>query len=157
MNAVCPDDVSGPHHFAGGELDIHVPISPDDVDAAFAKMDRVRLQPPHRVNEHRVEVAAVEQNMRCAIPLVAGRAEVVPIPGLAGAPVADFLPQGADRDATERFFEPKRQQNTGAVRTDLDAGAHLAELRGLLVHIDIDAVLEQGKRGDEAADTTAND
>ena len=51
--------------------------------------------------------------MRRAITLVAGRAEIVPIPGLAGPPVANFLPQRTDRDATERLFEPKRQQTRG--------------------------------------------
>src|SRR4051812_40668347 len=108
MNAVRSDDVSRPHHFAGGELDIHMPASPDDVDAALAKMNCVRLQLPDRVNKHPVEVAAVKQDMWCAIPLVAGRAKIVPIPGLTGAPMADFLAQRTDRDATERLVQPKR-------------------------------------------------
>src|SRR3954469_17625441 len=154
MDAVRSDDVSGSHGFAGGEPDVDMPFSPDDIDAACAKMDRVRLQPPHRVYQHAVKVAAVKQDVRRAIPLVAGRAKIVPVPGVAGAPVADFLAQRTDGDATERFFEAERQQNTAAIRADLDAGADLAELRGLLVHIHIHAVPEQSKGGDESANAT---
>src|ERR1051325_9429553 len=126
MNAVGSNDVGGSRRFAGGKLNINVFIIADDVDAAFAKMDCVRLQTPHRFNKHGVKVAAMQQDMRRAITLVAGRAEIIPIPGLAGTTVADFLAQRAERDMAERVFEPERLQNAGAVRADLDAGAHFA-------------------------------
>src|SRR5918992_4160676 len=48
-------------------------------------------------------------------------------------------------------------QDAGGVGADLAPRADLAERRGLLVHVDVDAAAQQRQRRGEAADPTAHD
>src|SRR6478672_1896405 len=83
--------------------------------------------------------------------------ELEPFPSLARLPMAYFPARRNDLDARKRVREPERIENAGAVRADADAGAHLLELRGLLVDIDIDATPQQRKRCRKSAYAPADD
>jgi hypothetical protein len=75
------------------------------------------------------------------------------------AVVPSALPPGKGSDAHpgERVGQPEPVQDPGRVRADLDAGADLGELTGLLVDVNVEASLEQGERGGEAPDAAAGD
>ena len=87
-----------------------------------------------------------------AVAVGGGGAELEPAPGLARAPMADLPPGGQNLDTTQVFFEPERVENAGAVRADLDSGAHLLELGRLLVNFDVEAAPQQRQRRREPAD-----
>jgi hypothetical protein len=77
------------------------------------------------------------------------RAAVVPaalVPGLRG----DARPREIPR-------QPESVQDPRGVRADLDAGAHLRQLAGPLVDVDVEAGLQQRQRGAQAADAAADD
>jgi hypothetical protein len=57
----------------------------------------------------------------------------------------------------ERLGEPEPVQHAGRVRADLHAGADLVERGRLLVHLHVEARSQQGERGGQAPDATADD
>ncbi len=57
----------------------------------------------------------------------------------------------------QRFGEPQTVQHAGGVRTDLDAGPHLPELRRPLVHLDVEPGAQQRQRRRQTADAAADD
>ena len=128
-----------------------------DAGALAVEMDRVRLLAPDRVEQHGVQVAAVEHHVGKAVALDRHRAEVEQLPGLAGAPEPDFLAGDHHADLLDRLAQAQRVEHAGAVRADLHAGAELLELRRLLVHVDRDAVPDQRQRRGEPADAAADD
>ncbi len=71
--------------------------------------------------------------------------------------MTDFPARRKNLDATERLLEPERVKHASAVRADLDAGTHLLELDGLLVHLDIEAAPQQRERRGEPANAAADD
>src|SRR5262249_46230796 len=99
----------------------------------------------------------MEHDVRRAVALGGRRPELEPVPGLAGAPVPDLPARGNDLHAPQRLLEPERVQHPGAVRADLDSGAALLQLGGLLVALDVEAAPQQRERGREAADAAAYD
>src|SRR5277367_647622 len=86
------------------------------------------------------------------ITLVGRGPEVVPFPGLSGAPMANFLPQRADLDLSKRFFKTKSDKNASSICADLDSCSHFSELCGLFIYLYIQASSEQRQRGGQAAD-----
>ena len=76
------------------------------------------------------------------------RAVVAEVMRLRADPGAPFLHRGAEADAL---------QMAHAVRREVDAGADLAERRGLLVDRDPEAVRDQRIGGEQAADAAADD
>src|SRR5262245_17284259 len=93
VNAVCSDDERRTHRFASLEADFDVLVGLDDVDAAPSKVNCIRFQACNRFRKNSVQVRAVEQNMRRTVTPSGGRTEFVPSPGLASAPVPNFLPR----------------------------------------------------------------
>jgi hypothetical protein len=53
--------------------------------------------------------------------------------------------------------EPEPVEDARGVRADLDAGADLAQRRRLLVHVDVEAGVQQRQRRAEAAEAPADD
>ena len=62
---------------------------------------------------------------------------------------------GVDGAAARDLANAQRVEGGKRVRPELDAGADLAELRGLLQHLDRKAPADQGQGGGEAPDATA--
>src|SRR4029077_12741392 len=157
VNAVGADDEVRPRNMAVGKARFRVLGRLADGDALFAKRNRVRLQPLHRLGQNAEEVAAMQHDVRRAVAFGRRRAEIEPVPGFAAAPVP-YLARGRnDLNAGQGVAQAERIEDTGAVRAELDAGADLLEHGRLLVHLDIDAALEQRQRRGESADAAAND
>src|SRR5262245_46055903 len=127
------------------------------VDTLAAEPDRIRLERADRIGEHRVQVAAMHEDIGEAVEIDRRLAEIEQLPGLAGAPQLDLLAGGDDLDRLQRFREAERMQHARAVGADLNAGADLLELRRLLVDLDVDAAAQQPERGREPADAAADD
>ena len=125
--------------------------------AAAAELDRVGFARADGIGQQPVQIAPVQHDVRRAVALARGRAEIEPVPGLAGAPVPDHAAGRQHLDALERVFEAERVQHAGAVGADLDAGADLLELGRLLVDLDVEPALEQRQRGGQPADAAADD
>jgi hypothetical protein len=62
-----------------------------------------------------------------------------------------------DGAAARLLADAERVEGGEGVRRELDAGADLADLGGLLEHLDREAAPRQGERGGEAADAAAGD
>ena len=95
--------------------------------------------------------------MRRAESLDAFVAKIEPVPGFAGAPVPQLAALWPNLNFTQGRGEAERKQDARAVGADLDAGADFLELVRLLVNLDIDAALEQGKRRRQSTDAGADD
>ncbi len=99
-----------------------------------------------------------------AMRRVVGRAEMrfgfLPerrvVEALAGVPAAIVAAFGIGRDFPQRFAEAELEQDARGVGGHLNAGAHLAERRGLLVELHIDAALAQRQHRGDAADAAAD-
>src|SRR5260370_26041552 len=104
-----------------------------------------------------MQIGAMKHEVRRAEPLHVLVAEIEPVPGFAGAPVPQLTALRPDLNLGEGRFQAERKQNASAVGADLDAGADLLELARLVVNLDIDAALEQGKRRGQSTDAGAND
>src|SRR5262249_15865000 len=126
-------------------------------DASLVQPDGVGFQRAHRVGQEPMQIAAVKHEMRRAEALDAFVAEVEPVPGFSGAPVPQLAALRPQLNLGEGPLQAERKQNARAVRADLDAGADLLELARLFVNLDIDAALEQGKRGGQPTDAGADD
>src|SRR5262249_51881838 len=84
-------------------------------------------------------------------------AEVEPVPGFSGAPVPELAALRPHLHLSEGRFQAERKQNARAVGADLNTGADLLELARLFVNLNIDAALEQGKRGGQPTAAGADD
>ena len=69
----------------------------------------------------------------------------------------DFLALRLARERLQLVADAERVEHARAVRGELHAGADLLQLGGLLVHVDVDAVLEQRQRGGQPADAAPGD
>jgi hypothetical protein len=125
-----------------------------DAGAALAQVDGVFGQCAPQVS---VQVRALH--------LVEGRAESLDA-GLArrrleehapALPAAAHMVLGQRAEAREPLLPAERAQHLHRVRAELDAGADLAEGRGLLVHADLEARALRGDRRDQAAQPRADD
>ncbi len=92
-----------------------------------------------------------------AVALDRFHAEVEQLPGLPGVPQPDRLAGGQHLDLFQRVLEAERMQHARAVGADLHAGAKLAQLRRLLIDVDVDAAPQQPERRREPADAAADD
>jgi hypothetical protein len=99
----------------------------------------------------------MKHDVRRAVTLSRRRAEIEPVPGLAGAPVTYFARRRDDLNAGQGILQAKRIQNSGSVGAKLNASSNLLEHGRLFVHVDIDAALEQRQRYGEPAYAAAND
>src|SRR4051794_13723480 len=125
--------------------------------AARIEPDRIPLDRAHRVDQHAMQVRAVDHEIGRTVARDRFRAEVEQLPGFARVPEPDLLAGGLAPDVAQRIFETQRTQYARAVRRDLHARAELGELRRLLVDLDIVAVAQQRERGRQPANARAND
>src|SRR5262245_16120440 len=142
VNTVRSNHKRRTHSFPGIKSDVHMLVGLGDANAAPGKMECIRLQALDRVGEELVQIATVEHDVGRAVALI-GCAGFKPIPGFAGAPVANFPSFRIDLNAAERLLEPKRMKNAGAIRTDLDSGPNFSQPGGLFVHIHVEAAPKQ--------------
>ena len=64
--------------------------------------------------------------------------------------------QGSHTDALEFLAEPEPDQQARRIRAHYKPSAHLDDLRGLFVDLDVVTCLEEMKRGGEPADPSAD-
>ena len=128
-----------------------------DADAFAAEMDGVRPLAADGVEQHGVQVAAVEHHVGKAVAFHRDGAEVEQLPGLAGAPEPDLLAGDDDAEPLRLRAETERMEHAGAVGADLDAGAELFQLGRLLIDIDADALADQRQRRGQATDARSDD
>src|SRR6516162_314880 len=110
-------------------------------------MDRVRLLAPDCGSEGFEQVRTPDRQMGKTVAPDRLRPEIEERPGLAGLPMAYFLPLGRARQLLERIENSHGVQRPSPVGTELHPGADLFELRGLLVDIDRETPLQQGECG----------
>src|SRR3984885_15865133 len=99
----------------------------------------------------------MKHDVRCAITLSRRRAEIEPVPGFTGAPVAYFARGRDDLNAGQGVPQAKCIQDAGSVGAKLDTSSNLLENGRLFEHVDINASLEQRQRCGEPAYAAAND
>ena len=137
------------------------PFSKRAIDAPVPVLDRDQSMPGMRAlwrqrgGEQRGEIAAMKMIVRRAERRFDLRAERG---ALQGAPVIPPPLMDGDRPHTaciHRGAEAETAQQARRIGTDLDAGADLAELRRLLVDVDVAARLHQSERSGETADAAA--
>ena len=113
--------------------------------------------PAETAEQHVEQVGAMRGVVRRAemrLRPLAERRVVEPVAGVPGAVVAPFRIVG---DARQRIAEAERPQHPRGVAADLKAGADLAERRGLLEQLGLDAALAQRQQRGDAADAAARD
>jgi hypothetical protein len=98
----------------------------------------------------------MKHDVRCAITLSRRSAEIEPVPGFTGTPVAYFARGRDDLNADQGILQAKRIQNPGSVGAKLDASSSLFEHGRLFVHFDIDTAPEERQRCGEPANAAAN-
>src|SRR5216684_1630677 len=98
MNAVGADDERELPHVAIREAHLGVVHCLVDRDALLAERTRICLQTLDRLCQYAEQVATVQHEVRRAKPLGRRRAELEPVPSLAGTPMADFPPRWHDLD-----------------------------------------------------------
>src|SRR5579859_169408 len=156
------DAIRADHHVATSLLTIGEP-EPDSAvvflktGAAAADMQRPRRAGVERIDQHAMKITPMHHPVRRAIDRARGGTEIEQLPGPPGREQADLLARGFAGDALHRLFETECDQNARAVRGELNAGAELAQLGGLLENLDLDAALEQRQPRDETSDARAGD
>ena len=121
------------------------------------KVNGIGLFAQQCLRDHAMQVAAMDGDVRRSVTLDRFHAEIEQLPALPGIPQPDGLAGRLHLYFLERILEPERMQHAGAVGADLHAGAEFAQLRRLLVDIDIDAAADQRERRREPADSAADD
>jgi hypothetical protein len=120
-------------------------------------MDGVQLFPAHRSGEHGEQIRTVHGEVRIAVALQRGLAQIERLPGLARVPEADFLRGGFARKRLQRLADAKLVEDSRAVRAELQPGADFPERRRLLVDLDVAAALERRQGRGESAYPRAGD
>ncbi len=156
------DTVSADQRIAGDALAVRKTqrdASSVIVEAGAARIepDRIGLDRAHRIDQHLVQVGAMDHEIGRAVARDRLGAEIEQLPGLARVPEPDLLAGRLAPDLAQRALQPEREQHARAVRRNLHARAKLGEPRRLLVDLDVVAVAQQCERGREPADTRADD
>src|SRR5712692_5458358 len=120
-------------------------------------MEAVALLAAHGVAEHAQKIRPVHREVGKAVARDRFGAEIEQLPGLARAPQPHFLAGRLARQRLERLADAERVEHARAVGAQLQAGADFAQLRCLLVDVDIEALVEQRERRREATDAAARD
>ena len=157
MHAVRADQRIAGDAFAVREMQRDAASVILEAGAARIEPDRVGLERAHRIDQHLMQVGAMDHEIGRAVARDRLGAEIEQLPGLAGVPEPDFLAGRLAPDLAQRALQPEREQHARAVRRNLHARAELGELRRLLVDLDVMAVAQQRERGRQPADARADD
>ena len=157
VNAVGPDEHVAAHGAAIGQPQHHPGVVLSVAERAGVQVDRVGLQFTHGLDQDRMKLAPVNHPVRRPEALDGIGAQVKQLPGLASVPDADLLAGGLAYDGAELLLQPKLDQKPRPVRGHLKTGSQLRQLRRLLVDIDVDALLQQGQRSNQASDPASCD
>src|SRR5262249_9793293 len=110
-----------------------------------------------RVEQDLVQVGAVVMPVRGVVLALAEVPEAGQPDHAAVLPAAPYLVEGFGADGPAPSAQSETQQNAAGVRRGLDAGAHLAELGGLLEDGDAEPALAQGQRGRQSSEAASHD
>ena len=125
--------------------------------AAHAELDGVRLQLADRLDQNAMQIVAMHENVRRTEALHRSRTERQPVPRFAGAPMPQLPSRRHHLHLPQRLLKSERVKHARAVRTDLHAGADLAQHGRLFVDDDVEPALQQRKCGRQPADAAADD
>ena len=125
-----------------------------DADAAVREMDALGR---HGISQQRMQFAAMEDHVRRAELLLDVRGKPRLGQRAAIVPAALMEERRAERHPGAFLAKAKPDQDARCIRADVDAGADLAEQARLLVHLYVEAGLQQADRGGESADAAADD
>ena len=128
-----------------------------DADTARIQADRAALVREYRLGEQPMQVAAMDEDVGRPIALLRDHAQIEQLPPTPALPVPDLLGLRSHCPSREALLEAKGVQHARAVGADLHSSADLAQLRRLLVDLDLDATPQQGERAGQPADTGADD
>ena len=157
VDAVGRDDGAGTHLFAARELRRR------DVGGLRHRLQRMPSLIASgfslRTASTRMPCRSLRCMRMCGVPKRCTDAapSVEPIPGFAGAPVPQLPPRRQHLHLPQRLFKSERIKHARAVRADLHAGADFAQHGRLFVDDDVEAALQQRKRGRQPADAAADD
>jgi hypothetical protein len=156
-------DAVGADHELGVHIGRAVDAQRHAIDAlvegrhAGIEHDRLRIHGVHRPLQRQVQVAAVDLEVRRTVALRMLFAQRQPVQHLAAVEAAEFERLGQHAGARDRLAQAQHIEHLHRVGAHLDAGAHLAELRRLLVDPHAMAALQQrGGRG-QAAEAGTDD
>ena len=157
MHAIGADQRIAVHALAALQQQRHAVGILLEADAARADPHRAGRAFGQRLHQHGVEIATMHQPIGRAVACLGVGAEVLHAPGLAGVEQPHLLGDRHRGDRLHRRPQAECAQHARAVRRDLHAGAELAQFGRLFVQRDLEATLQQGQRGDDAADAGAGD
>ncbi len=144
-----------PHASAVLQLQFHAPVLLRECQTFRVQVDGVALFAAHGVAEYAQEIGPVHREVGKAVAGDRFGAEIEQLPRLARAPQPHFLAGRLARQRFQRLADAERVEHARAVGAQLQAGADFAQLRCLLVDVDIEALVEQRERRREAADAAA--
>ena len=107
--------------------------------------------------QHAVQVAAMDHGIGIAVARAERLAEIDVADLAVGQRVHQPELVDIDRHLARGLADAQAIEAVEGVGAELDAGADLAELRGLLQHQRRDVLLRQRQRGRQAADAAAGD
>jgi len=155
VNAVSANDGIGVGPHAISE------IKPDTAVSALFERDELMIEPQHAIRHDAgqggVEIAAVRQQVRCAITLLGGFAEDHVEANLASIEVPVIPGAGIERGRAQFRLKSKGAQDFHRVKTDLNAGSDTSEAPSLLIDGDVDTDPPQRCRGRKSAHSRADD
>ena len=155
--AVRADQGSGGNTLPAGDFNRHFIAFGAKADHARAgtQLDRALL--PAAVEQRAVDIGAVRHRVRIAEALREARVERDVDHRLAAHAVHHQQVLDEDGLPLHPLADAERIDGVPGVRRELDAGADLAELGGLLEHDDPEVAPRQRERHGEAADTAPGD
>ena len=120
---------------AVGQLHLHPVRILGERGAGRAEMDAGRIQRAHGRDQHRVQVGAMQHQVRKAVLGDRGRSEVEQLPALARAPQPHLLAARDARHPHQCVFQSQRIEAAGRIGTELQSRADVAQHLRLLEHL----------------------
>ena len=127
-----------------------------EADELVAKANGAGPRLLDRVHEDPVQIAAMGHPVRGAVFFNGGLAEIEELPGLAGVIEPHLLALGYAGDVFDRLAQSQRDENARAIGAELQPRAEFPQLRRLLVDVHRKALLDEGQRRHEPADSSSN-
>ena len=145
MHAVSGDDGVGLDDTAILEIETRAAVEMRQADELLAAMNPPRR---HGGRQQGMEIAAVHEQIGCAVALFGDVAEGIIEIDVTGVPVATELMLRPEGDVAQLLLKPEGAQHFHGVRAHLNARADAGELRGLLVDVGLDpsASEDRGRR-----------
>jgi hypothetical protein len=154
MNTIRADDDIRLRRAAVLEFERDAHARPIDVGEPLAQMELIAR---HGLDEDLVQIRAMHEQIRCAVPFLRRGAKRQFEPHVAAVPVPVPPVGGLEGATADAAGDSDSAQHAHSVRAHLNSGADAGECSGLLIDLHIEPAPVQGGGCGEAAQTCADD